>query len=83
MISAFTAPRKFLEVAPVSVRLVGGQSLDVSIFQGKLMCTIILFLFAVLAVTSVDAASYWKNDGTIVDPILDIHGNVLAYVGIA
>ena len=68
---------------PISVILGRGQSLYVSLSQGKLVRTITLFLFAVLAVTSVDAASYWKNDGTTVDPILDIHGNVLAYVGIA
>ena len=45
------------------------------------MRTITLFLFAALAVTSVDAASYQKNDGTIVNPILDTGGNVLAYSG--
>jgi MYXO-CTERM domain-containing protein len=45
------------------------------------MRTITLFLFAALVVTSVDAASYQKNDGTIVDPILDNNGNVLSYSG--
>jgi len=45
------------------------------------MRTITLFLFAALAVTSVDAASYEQNDGTIVDPILDTDGNVHAYSG--
>ena len=45
------------------------------------MRRVILFLFAALAVTSVDAASYVQTDGTIVDPILDIYGNVLAYSG--
>ena len=52
-----------------------------SVFQGKLVGRITLFLCAALAVTSVDAASYEKIDGTIVDPILDIHGNVLSYSG--
>ena len=45
------------------------------------MRTITLFLFAALAVTSIDAASYKQTDGTIVDPILDVHGNVLSYSG--
>ena len=45
------------------------------------MRTITLFLFAALAVTSVDAASYQTYGGPIVDPILDVHGNVLAYSG--
>jgi len=74
-------PHKFLEVTPISVSLGGGQSLYVSIFQGKLVRTITLFLCAALAVTSVDAASYEQNDGTIVNPILDNHGNVLSYSG--
>ena len=45
------------------------------------MRRITLFLFAALVVTSVDAASYQKTDGTIVDPILDISGNPLPYAG--
>ena len=45
------------------------------------MRTITLFLCAALAVTSVDAASYQKTNGTIVNPILDNYGNVLAYSG--
>jgi hypothetical protein len=45
------------------------------------MRRITLFLFAALAVTSVDAASYQQIDGTIVNPILDTGGNVLAYSG--
>ena len=45
------------------------------------MRTITLFLFAALVVTSVDAASYQKTNGTIVNPILDNYGNVLAYSG--
>ena len=45
------------------------------------MRRITLFLFAALAVTSVDAASYQKLDGSIIDPILDVDGNVLPYVG--
>ena len=45
------------------------------------MGRITLFLFAALAVTSVNAASYQKKDGTIVDPILDNYGNVLSYSG--
>ena len=45
------------------------------------MRRITLFLFAALAVTSVDAASYEQINGTIVDPILDTDGNVLSYSG--
>ena len=45
------------------------------------MRRITLFLFAALVVTSVDAASYQKLDGTIVDPILDISGNPFPYAG--
>ena len=45
------------------------------------MRTITLFLCAALAVTSIDAASYEQTDGTIVDPILDVHGNVHSYSG--
>ena len=74
MISAFKPPRKFLEVAPISVRLVGGQSLYVNLLQGNLVRSITLFLFAALAVTSIDAASYQQNDGTIVDPIHYVEG---------
>jgi MYXO-CTERM domain-containing protein len=68
-------------MAPISVRLGGGQSLYVNLSQGKLMRRIILFLFAALAVTSVDAASYQQIDGTIVNPILDTGGNPLQYSG--
>ncbi len=50
-------------------------------YRGKLMRRITLFLFAALAVGSIDAASYQKTDGTIVNPILDVHGNVLLYSG--
>ena len=46
------------------------------------MRTITLFLFAALAVTSVDAASYQKNDGTIVDPIRDRFNNPHPYSGV-
>jgi hypothetical protein len=84
VISAFNATRKFLEVAPISVRLGGGQSLYVSLLQGKLMrsiAAITLFLCAALAVTSIDAAWYQKTDGTIVNPILDTGGNPLQYFG--
>ena len=80
-ISAFKPARKFLVMVQIPIRLGGGQSLYVSHSQGKLMRTITLFLFAALAVTSIDAASYEQNDGTIVDPILDIVGDVLSYVG--
>ena len=80
-ISAFNASRKFLVMPPISSRLVGGQSLYVSYSQGKLMRRITLFLFAALAVTSVDAASYEQNDGTIVNPILYTDGNVSVYSG--
>jgi len=52
-----------------------------SVFQGKLVRRIILFLFAALAVTSVEAASNELDNGTIVDPILDNNGNVLADSG--
>ncbi len=45
------------------------------------MRTITLFLFAALAVTSIDAASYQKIDGSIVDPIQHILGGDLAYSG--
>ena len=45
------------------------------------MRRITLFLFAALAVASVDAASYEQNDGTIVDPIQSIFGGNLAYTG--
>ena len=45
------------------------------------MRRIILFLFAALVVTAIDAASYQQIDGTIVNPILDTGGNVLAYSG--
>ena len=45
------------------------------------MRTITLFLCTALAVTSIDAASYQKTDGTIVDPIRDVHGNVILYSG--
>ena len=57
--------RTFLANTPVSHRLGGGQSLYVSLLQGKLMRTITLFLCAALAVTSIDAAWYQKTDGTI------------------
>ena len=80
-ISAFTVSRKFLVLPPISVRLVRGQSLYVSLLQGKLMRRIILLLFAALAVTSVEAAWYQKNDGTIVDPIQSVLGGNLAYTG--
>jgi len=46
------------------------------------MRTITLFLFAALAVTSVDAASYQKTDGTIVDPIQFYYGGNHSYSGI-
>ena len=45
------------------------------------MRTITLFLFAALAVTSIDAAWYEQNDGTIVDPIQSVLGGNLAYTG--
>ena len=46
------------------------------------MRRIILFLFAAVAAGPVDAAWYqWWTDGRIVDPILDVDGNVLPYVG--
>jgi len=40
-----------------------------------------LFLFAALAVTSVDAAWYQKTDGTIVDPIQSLLGGDHSYSG--
>ena len=49
-------------MAPISVRLVGGQSLYVSIFQGKLMRSITavtLFLFTVLGATASHATYTW------------------------
>lgn len=45
------------------------------------MRRITLFLFAALVVTSVDAASYEQNDGTIVNPIQSIFGGDLSYSG--
>ena len=45
------------------------------------MRTITLFLFAALVVTSVDAASYQKINGTIVDPIQSVWGGALPYSG--
>jgi len=45
------------------------------------MRTITLFLFAALAVTSVDAASYQKTNGTIVDPIQFWYGGNHSYSG--
>ncbi|MEC7502139.1 MAG: pentapeptide repeat-containing protein [Planctomycetota bacterium] len=46
------------------------------------MRLIILFLFAAVAAGPVDAAWYqWWTDGRIVDPILDVDGNVHPYVG--
>ena len=45
------------------------------------MRTITLFLFAALAVPSVDAASYQQKDGTIVDPIQSVSGGDLPYSG--
>ena len=45
------------------------------------MHRITLFLFAALAVPSVDAASYQQMDGTIVDPIQSVYGGDLAYSG--
>ena len=52
MISAFNPPRKFLVLAPISVRLGGGQSLYVSLLQGKLMYRVTYFLLAALAMSS-------------------------------
>jgi hypothetical protein len=40
-----------------------------------------LFLLAALAAPSVSAASYQKTDGTIVNPFLNIWGEVLPYSG--
>ena len=40
-----------------------------------------LLLFASLAATSLEAASYVQNDGTIVNPILDVTGVVHSYSG--
>ena len=58
------APRKFLVMAPISVRLVGGQSLYVSLSQGKLMrsiAAITLFLFTVLGATASHATYTWTT----------------------
>ena len=40
-----------------------------------------LLLFASLAATSLEAASYVQSDGTIVNPILDVTGVVHSYSG--
>ncbi len=40
-----------------------------------------LFLLAAPAASSVGADSYQKTDGTIVNPILNIWGEVLPYAG--
>ena len=56
--------RKFLVMPPISVRLVGGQSLYVSLFQGKLMRSITavtLFLFTVLGATASHATYTWTT----------------------
>ena len=45
------------------------------------MRTITLFLFAALAVTSIDAASYEQIGGTIIDPIQLVTGGDLSYYG--
>ena len=67
-ISAFNASRKFLAMppisVPISVRLARGQSLYVSIFQGKLMrsiAVITLFLFTVLGATASHATYTWTS----------------------
>jgi MYXO-CTERM domain-containing protein len=45
------------------------------------MHRITLTIILVLSATAVDAASYEKIDGAIIDPIIDIGGDVLSYVG--
>ena len=40
-----------------------------------------LFLLAAFAASAVDAASYQKTDGTIVDPILETYGSTHPYSG--
>ena len=50
-----------------------------------LMRTFILILLAVLPTSSVDAASYQQNDGTIIDPIqllMEYGGGNHSYAGI-
>ena len=64
-IAASKLSRKFLEVALISGRLVAGQYLKVSLFQGKLVRSITLFLLTALVATSAHAASYEKIDDTI------------------
>jgi hypothetical protein len=45
------------------------------------MRLVTLFLIAAFAASTVDAGSYLKNDGTIVDPIMDIYGEPHSYRG--
>ena len=66
---SFSCSAHSLQIPQFRIELGGGQSLYVSLLQGKLMRTITLFLCAALAVTSIDAAWYQKTDGTIWDPI--------------
>ena len=46
------------------------------------MRLVTLFLLAAFAVSTVDAASYQKTDGTIVDPIMDRYGATHSYSGV-
>ena len=52
-----------------------------SIFQGKLMYRITFVIILLFSATAIDAASYKKNDGTIVDPIQLVTGGDLPYSG--
>ena len=64
------------------VILASGIPQEVPFRWSPLMRLVTLFLIAAFAASTVDAASYQKIDGTIVDPILNIIGGIHDYSGI-
>ena len=50
-------------------------------FTVAVAVTLLVFVFSVMSGGVAGAASYQRTDGTIVDPILDLDGNVANYTG--